>query len=216
MPVPYKGSWRTVLPGAGEYRGLSSHIGDIARLRATLRSIVERTQMQLLGASALVMNDSCVYFKDSSSRSKALRAAMLDNCDPATLRRFDDFAGLVSVADERAARIVEGIWAEPVEGERELILVDAASLRSWCSSSIAARSRRMRATTRQSPGAVRIGSGPAGEILAARYTESELEEIKSAPGLLIREASSLSEEIDHARKFVQRITQTFLQQQKPA
>lgn len=215
MPVPYKGAWRAVPPASGEGQGLSSHIGDIARLRVTLRSLIERAQMQLLGASAILMNDSCVYFKDSSSRSKALRAAMLDNCDPATLKRYDDLAGLVAVADERAVRVVEGIWAEPVEGGRELILVDAASLRNWCSTTIVARSTRVRAMTGQGPGTIRVGSTAASEIRAMRYTENELEEIKSALRLLIREASSLLEEIDHARKFVQRITQTVIQQQKP-
>lgn len=214
MPVPYKGAWRAVPPAAGDGQGLSSHIGDIARLRVTLRSLIERAQMQLLGAGAILMNDSCVYFKDSSSRSKALRAAMLDNCDLATLKRYDDLAGLVAVADERAARVVEGVWAEPVDGGRELILVDEASLRNWCSSTIVARSGRVRATTKQGPGAIRVGSAVA-EILAMRYTESELEEIKGALRLLIREASSLNEEIDHARKFVQRITRMSVQQQKP-
>lgn len=205
MPVPYKGAWRMMVPDSSGDQLLSMHMGCIARLRTTLRFHFERAQMQLLGRGALAMNDSYVSFKDMASRDKALKVAMLENCHPETFRRFEDLAGLVAVADERAASVINGIWVSSVNNDGALILVDAASLRGWCSSSIAARSSRSGVFEIGVEQGIRIGAEPAGEVLAMSYAETELEEIKAAMRLLICEMSAFASEVEQAREFVLRV-----------
>lgn len=205
MPVPYKDAWRLMRPDSFDDQRLSMHVGCIARLRVLLRHHSDRLMMQMLGQGALALNDAYVSFKDGASREKALKSALLDSCHPSIFRRYEDLAGLIAVADERAASVINGIWATSADNEGTLILVDAPSIRNWNSSSIAARSRRSCMSSHGSEHERRIGIGPAGEVLAASYTESELEEIKAALRLLICEATAFASEFERAREFVVRV-----------